>query len=99
MDPAGSPTVRARGEEKLITPAFVCITTAAMAYFIAIGVLAPALPRYVEDELGGSGFEVGLAVGAFAVSAALLRPLVGRIGDARGRRVLGGGVGVIAGGA
>ena len=85
--------MRARGREKLITPAFVCITGASLAYFIAIGVLAPALPRYVEDELGGGGLEVGLAVGAFAVSAALLRPTVGRIGDVRGRRIL-----VIAGG-
>ncbi|MEY2588583.1 MAG: hypothetical protein QOJ67_567 [Acidimicrobiaceae bacterium] len=80
--------MRGRGEEQLITPAFVWITTAALAYFVAIGVLAPVLPRYVEDELGGGGVQVGLAVGAFAVSAALLRPTVGRIGDQRGRRVL-----------
>jgi len=31
---------------------------------------------------------VGVAVGAFAVSAALLRPWVGRLGDRHGRRVL-----------
>ncbi len=48
----------------------------------------PVLPRYVRDELGGSGAEVGLAVGAFAVTAALLRPVAGRIGDRFGRRVL-----------
>src|SRR4051794_26798805 len=69
-----------------------------MAYFVAIGVLAPALPRYVEDELGGGGFGGGLAAGAFPGSAALRRPVVGRIGDARGRRVLVGGGGLIAGG-
>src|SRR3954469_1534491 len=84
-------------DERLITPAFVRITGSALAYFIAIGVLAPVLPRYVEDVLHGSGAAVGIAVGAFAVSAAALRPVVGRIGDRRGRRVLVLGGGAIAG--
>ena len=75
-------------DERLLTPAFVLVTSAALAYFVGLGILAPVLPRYVEDDLGGDGFAVGLAVGAFAVSAALLRPWVGRIGDRRGRRVL-----------
>src|SRR5262245_11179808 len=72
----------------LVTPAFVRITGAALAYFVALGVVIPVLPVYVEEELGGTGAEVGIAVGAFAVSAALLRPFAGRIGDRRGRRVL-----------
>src|SRR3954454_2272507 len=84
-------------EARLITPAFVRITGSALGYFIAIGVLAPVLPRYVEDVLHGSGAAVGIAVGAFAVSAAALRPVVGRIGDRRGRRVLVLGGGAIAG--
>ena len=80
--------VVSRDDERLITPAFVRITGSALAYFIAVGVLAPVLPRYVEDVLHGGGTAVGIAVGAFAVSAAALRPLVGRIGDQRGRRIL-----------
>ena len=84
-------------DERLITPAFVRITGSALAYFIAIGILAPVLPRYVEDVLHGGGTAVGIAVGAFAVSAAALRPLVGRIGDQRGRRVLVLGGGAVAG--
>jgi len=75
-------------DERLLTSAFIRITASALAYFIAIGVLAPVLPLYVSDELHGSGASVGVAVGAFAVSAALLRPLVGRIGDGHGRRIL-----------
>jgi MFS family permease len=74
--------------ERLLTPAFVEITGAALCYFIAIGVVAPVLPRFVEDSLGGGGFAVGLSVGAFAISAAALRPAVGHLGDARGRKVL-----------
>lgn len=75
-------------DSRLVTPAFALITGSALAYFVAIGVLIPVLPHYIEGELGGSGTQVGIGIGAFAVSAALLRPAVGRIGDRRGRRVL-----------
>ncbi|MDZ7675288.1 MAG: MFS transporter [Acidimicrobiales bacterium] len=81
-------------EPRLITPLFALITASGLFYFMAMGSLLPTLPRYVEDELSGSGFEVGLVVGAFAVSAALVRPVVGRLGDVLGRRVM-----AIAGGA
>jgi MFS family permease len=74
--------------EPLLTPAFVEITSAALCYFIAIGVVVPVLPRFVEDSLGGGGLAVGLSVGAFAVSAALLRPASGHLGDAKGRKIL-----------
>lgn len=73
---------------RLITPLFALITAAALAYFLALGSLLPVLPRYVEDTLAGGGVEVGLVVGAFAVSAALVRPLVGRLGDRVGRRAI-----------
>src|SRR5690606_36417226 len=67
---------------------FAIVTAATFAYFIALGALLPTLPRYVEDELGGGGVAVGVVVGAFAVSAALVRPWAGRLGDLRGRRLL-----------
>ncbi len=75
-------------DQPLITPLFVLITASGLFYFLAIGALLPTLPRYVEEELGGSGLEVGLVVGAFAVSAALVRPWVGRLGDLVGRRTM-----------
>ena len=75
-------------EGRLVTPLFVLITTAGLAYFVAIGSLLPVLPRYVEDVLHGGGIEVGLVVGAFAVSAAIIRPTAGRWGDVYGRRAL-----------
>lgn len=74
--------------ERLLSPTFALIVVAALGYFTAMGMLLPVLPRYVEDELGGGGVAVGAAVGAFAVSAALIRPLVGRLGDRLGRRPL-----------
>lgn len=86
--PSAGPGQQRAPEDRLLTGAFAVITAAAGAYFIGLGIVAPVLPRYVEDRLGGGGVAVGLAIGAFAVSAALLRPTVGRIGDERGRRVL-----------
>ena len=74
--------------ERLLSSTFVVVVVSATAYFTAMGMLLPVLPRYVTDELDGNGFQVGLAVGAFAVSAALVRPLVGRLGDRLGRRPL-----------
>jgi MFS family permease len=79
---------REEPEERLVTPLFVLITVAGLCYFLAIGSLLPVLPRYVEDVLAGGGVEVGLVVGAFAVSAAIVRPTAGRLGDLWGRRAL-----------
>lgn len=73
---------------RLVTKPFVLVTAATFAYFLSLGALLPTLPRYVEDELGGGGLEVGLAAGVFAISAAVIRPYAGRLGDRRGRRVL-----------
>ena len=75
-------------ERSLLSPQFAVVMVASFAYFVAMGALLPTVPRFVEDELGGGGVQVGIGVGAYAVSAALLRPWVGRIGDTRGRRVL-----------
>jgi MFS family permease len=73
---------------RLVTWPFLLVTGATLAYFTCMGALLPAVPRFVEDELDGGGIAVGIGVGAFAVSAALLRPWAGRLGDRFGRRVL-----------
>lgn len=73
---------------RLVTPLFLLITFSTFAYFVSIGSLIPTVPRYVEGPLGGSNVAVGLVVGAFALSAVLLRPFIGSIGDRRGRRLL-----------
>jgi MFS family permease len=76
------------GTERLVTPRFAVITLSALCYFTAFSMLLPTLPRYVEDVLNGSGAEVGIVVGAFGVSAAIVRPFLGRLGDRYGRRLL-----------
>lgn len=76
------------GGERLVTLRFALVTGAALAYFVAIGVLVPVVPLVVERDLGGGGVAVGVAVGAFSVTAAVLRPWAGLLGDRRGRRLL-----------
>ncbi|MGH1488485.1 MAG: MFS transporter [Acidimicrobiales bacterium] len=73
---------------RLLTWRFVVVTLAGLAYFSGWTILYPVLPRFVEEELGGTGISIGLAVGSFGITAALLRPLAGRLGDRFGRRVL-----------
>lgn len=73
---------------RLLTPPFVLVTLSTFAYFLALGSLLPTLPRYVQDDLGGGSVAVGVVVGSFALSAAVLRPFAGRVGDVRGRRIL-----------
>jgi MFS family permease len=79
--------------DRLITPVFLLATLSTLAYFIAIGTITPILPRFVEGPLSAQSIAVGLTIGAFSVSAVLLRPFVGRISDRRGRRIL-----IVAGG-
>jgi MFS family permease len=82
------PQPLADDERSLLTPKFAVVLVAAFAYFMAMGGALPTLPRFIEGELDGGGVAVGVGVGVYAVSAALLRPWVGRLGDTRGRRLL-----------
>ncbi len=74
--------------ERLLTREFLTITAAGALYFLSLGAVLPVLPQFVERELNGDTLAVGVAVGAFAVGAVLLRPYAGRLGDRYGRRVL-----------
>ena len=76
------------GRARLLTRTFLLVMLSMLAYFTAVGAIMPTLPRYVEGPLGGGGVEVGAVIGAFAVTAVLLRPLAGSTSDRRGRRIL-----------
>ena len=55
-------------------------------YFLSLGVMNVALPRFIEGPLGSTDVGVGIGVGSFTVTALLLRPWSGRFGDVRGRQ-------------
>ncbi|HEX2418102.1 MAG TPA: MFS transporter [Micromonosporaceae bacterium] len=92
MDHTGTTTPKS-----LLTPKFLTVVSASLAYFLAVGILVPAVPRYVAGPLGGGDAAVGMVVGAFSVSALALRPWTGRLADRRGRApLMTAGAGVVA---
>jgi MFS family permease len=74
--------------ERLVTWPFALIVASGLAYFLALAMLNPIIPVYVDHELNGGGLAVGAGVGAFALGAVLLRPVAGAYGDRHGRRRL-----------
>ena len=74
--------------ERLLTPAFIRLTLADVAYFTSTGVAIYTLPLWVTGPVGSDKSGAGLAFGAFAVSALILRPVAGRLADTKGRRPL-----------
>ena len=49
--------------------------------------LLPTLPLYIED-LGVTRQQIGIVMGGFAVGMLLFRPMLGRLADERGRKIL-----------
>ena len=80
--------------------AYPAVLGLAALCYVALGVVLPALPPYVTDDLGAGTVAVGLAVGAVSVTGVVLRPVGGRLADGRGPRpVVIGGALAMAGGA
>jgi MFS family permease len=71
-----------------MTPAFVALFVASLAFFTAGGTVLPVATRFAKGPLGADAAGVGIAIGAFAIAALLLRPVVGWASDRYGRRPL-----------
>lgn len=74
--------------ERLLTRDLVVLIVSGFFALMGFASTLPLVPRYVENELGGGKVAVGLALGMFSVSAIVARPMVGRLGDTRGRRFI-----------
>lgn len=83
MTNRGGPT-----QSTLLTRPFLIVTATAMVFFVYIGMLIPIVPLFIEGPLGLGEFGIGLTIAVFAVSAIIARPMLGRIADRYGRRVL-----------
>jgi len=84
---------------RLFTPAFAALFAAALAFFTAGGMVLPVASRFAAGPLHADATGVGISIGAFAIAALLLRPVVGRASDRFGRRpllVLGGLLTIVA---
>jgi MFS family permease len=73
---------------RLLTPSFIALGVASLAFFTAGGIVLPVAPRFAKFALGADAIGVGVAIGAFSVAALLLRPLVGWSSDRFGRKPL-----------
>ena len=76
---------RTRAEVPLFTRPFVMLSLAELGYFTADGFAMYALPLYVTGPVGSGAAGAGLAFGAFALTALVLRPVAGRLSDTLGR--------------
>ena len=66
--------------------AFAGIFVVTLLSLTAVGAVLPVIPRYVRGPLDSGNIAVGVAVGAFAITALASRPLAGHVADLRGRR-------------
>jgi MFS family permease len=73
---------------RLVTPAFIALAAATLAFFIAGGIVLPIAPRFAELALIADTLGFGIALGSFSVVSLILRPLVGWSSDRFGRRPL-----------
>lgn len=88
IDDPHTPSSASGRRERLVTMPFLAVTSAALVFFVYIGLLVAVVPRFVEDSLGAGEFGVGLTLAAFATAAILARPAIGWAGDRYGRRRL-----------
>lgn len=61
--------------------------TAGLLFWSSTATFLPTLPLYIED-VGGSKQEIGIVMGGFAIGLLLFRPMLGRLADQHGRKLL-----------
>lgn len=88
MQTRGTPGAADDRTDRLFTTPFVTLALADLAYFTAAGVAIYALPFYVTGPVGSDESGAGVAFGAFAITALVLRPVAGKLADRWGRRPL-----------
>ena len=74
--------------ERLVTGRFLLVCIATFAFFMAVGINLPVLPRFIKGPLGGSDLAVGVTVTSLSVAAIFARPLLGAVGRRHGQRRL-----------
>lgn len=74
--------------ERLFTPAFVLVSIGELVYLTSDGMTIYLVPVHATGALDAGRAGAGVAFGAFALSALVLRPWAGRFADTRGRRPL-----------
>lgn len=74
--------------DRLVTPSFLALAAATLAFFVAAGIVLPVVAPFTRDVLGADEAGVGIAFASFSIAALVLRPVVGWASDRFGRRPL-----------
>ncbi len=74
--------------DRMVTPRFLLVTAATLAYYLCVGILIPTLPVFIKNGLGSGEAMIGAAGVVFSGSAVLFRPLLTWIGNRWGRRTM-----------
>ena len=74
--------------EALFTRDFILLCLGTFLFAGSMFLLFAVLPVFVVEELHGADSQVGLIMGAFALSALLVRPMTGRLADQWSRKTL-----------
>ena len=85
MPEPSSPSQR---PEVLFTRDFILLCLGTFLFAGSMFLLFAVLPVFVVEELHGADSQVGLIMGAFAVSALLVRPMTGRLVDQWSRKTI-----------
>jgi MFS family permease len=80
--------VRGAAAETLFRPAFALIWLYSLVSTLAWAMLIPVLPLFMRGPLGAGDIAVGVLVSGAFLAAAAVQPLLGRLADRRGRRLL-----------
>lgn len=72
----------------MVTPRFLLVTAATLAYYMCVGIFIPTLPVFIKNGLGGGEAMIGAAGVVFSASAVLFRPLLTWVGNTWGRRTM-----------
>ena len=71
----------------IIKKSFPVLGLSIFSSMLGVGIVAPLLPLYAED-MGATGIWLGIIFGGFSISRAIVMPIMGRLSDRVGRKLI-----------
>lgn len=70
----------------MVTPRFLLVMGATLAYYVCVGLLIPVLPVFIENGMNSGEAMIGATAVAFSITAVAARPFITWVGNRFGRR-------------
>ncbi len=71
----------------MIKKVFPILALATFSSMLGAGIISPLLPLYAEN-LGATGIWLGIIFSSFSISRTIFMPIIGKLSDRRGRKLL-----------